>query len=193
MESAHADTWQNLLDRLHGGETAFQQARSELIEHACARLEKLTRRMLSNYPRLRRWEQTGDVLQNALVRLHRALESVQPESAAQFFGLAATQIRRELIDLSRHHFGPQGAAANHHSDGALADQAAFAGEPITLAEWTEFHEQVERLPEPERHVFHLLWYEGLSQIEVARLLGVTDRTIKNRWRSAKLHLQELLG
>jgi RNA polymerase sigma-70 factor (ECF subfamily) len=66
-------------------------------------------------------------------------------------------------------------------------------EPSTLAEWTDFHETVQLLPQAEREVFDLLWYEGLTQAEAAQVLGVTDRTVKNRWRSAKLELQRLLG
>jgi DNA-directed RNA polymerase specialized sigma24 family protein len=34
----------------------------------------------------------------------------------------------------------------------------------------------------------LLYYEGLSQDDAAKLLGVTTRTIKRRWQSAKLKL-----
>jgi RNA polymerase sigma-70 factor (ECF subfamily) len=138
-------------------------------------------------------------MQNALLRLHRSLATVQPDSPRQFYGLAAAHIRRELIDLSRHHFGPEGAAGKHHTDGAEQADGAVAlkqdasGEPTTLAEWTEFHEAVQRLPQAEREVFDLLWYEGLTQAEAAQLLGVTDRTVKNRWRSAKLELQRLLG
>jgi RNA polymerase sigma-70 factor (ECF subfamily) len=184
------------LERLRQGDEA---ARHEVITHACVRLEALTRRMLRLYPRLRRWEQTGDVLQNAILRLHRSLATVRPESPAQFYGLAAAQIRRELIDLARHHFGPEGAAAHHHTDGAEpADGPVMrkedpGGGPATLAEWTDFHEKVQRLPGAEREVFDLLWYEGLTQAEAATVLGVTERTVKNRWRSAKLGLRRLLG
>lgn len=179
--------------------TAFDQARDAVIQHASERLERLARRMLRNYPRLRRWEQTGDVLQNSIIRLHRSLAVVQPESVRQFYGLAATQIRRELIDLTRHHFGPQGEAARHHTDrhergdSALANYADRSGEPGSLAEWTEFHEAVQRLPDAEREVFDLHWYEGLDQKQVASILGVTDRTVKNRWRNAKLLLRGMLA
>ena len=65
------------LERLRDGDEA---ARSEVINHACQRLEALTRRMLRHYPRLRRWEQTGDVLQNAVLRLHRFLATVRPSA-----------------------------------------------------------------------------------------------------------------
>jgi RNA polymerase sigma-70 factor (ECF subfamily) len=176
------------------------QARERLLEHAGGRLERLTRKMLGRYPRLRRWEDTGDVLQNALLRLHRALGAVRPGSIREFFALAATQIRRELIDLSRHHFGPEGQARHHHTDpgGNAVPSAAEGrqdphGEPATLLEWAEFHEQVGRLPEAERETFELLWYQGLTQKEAAGLLGVTERTVKNRWRSAKLLLAGALG
>jgi RNA polymerase sigma-70 factor (ECF subfamily) len=67
------------------------------------------------------------------------------------------------------------------------------GEPATLAEWTDFHEKVQLLPEAEREVFDLLWYEGLTRAEAAQVLGVAERTVKNRWRNAKLELQRLLG
>jgi RNA polymerase sigma-70 factor (ECF subfamily) len=185
----------------HGDQAASEEARNEVVNHAAGRLEALTRKMLRHYPRLRRWEQTGDVLQNAVLRLHRSLATVRPESPAQFYGLAAAQIRRELIDLARHHFGPEGAAVHHHTDGAeragndgpLVNQEDSSGEPATLAEWTEFHEKVQRLPQAEREVFDLLWYEELTQGEAASALGVTERTVKNRWRSAKLELQRLLG
>jgi RNA polymerase sigma-70 factor (ECF subfamily) len=199
----HTAELQRWLEQLrHGPEADLAAARNAVLNHASDRLEKLTRRMLRNFPRLRRWEQTGDVLQNAVLRLHRSLAAIRPVSARQFYGLAAAQIRRELIDLTRHHFGPEGAAAHHHTDGIenasenredVSQHADVSGEPTSLAAWTEFHEKVQRLPEAEREVFDLLWYEGLNQQEAASLLGVTDRTVKNRWRSAKLLLQELLA
>jgi RNA polymerase sigma-70 factor (ECF subfamily) len=201
--NSHTAVLQHWLDQMRqGDEAAFQEARNQAISHAGGRLEELVRRMLRRYPRLRRWEQTGDVLHSAVLRLHRSLASVHPESARQFYGLAAAQIRRELIDLTRHHFGPEGPAAKHHTDGlsdAVSEEPAVAraadpsGEPADLAGWAEFHETVQSLPDTEREVFDLLWYEGLDQKAAATLLGVTDRTIKNRWRSAKLLLHRLLG
>jgi len=74
--------------------------------------------MLRNYPGVGRWVEASDVLQGSLLRLLRALESVQPESTRAFFGLAAEQKRRELLDLARHFYGPQGLGANHASVGA---------------------------------------------------------------------------
>src|ERR1700693_4790792 len=84
----HTAVLQRWLDQMRqGDETAFDDARNQTISHAEGRLEELTRRMLRRYPRLRRWEQTGDVLQNAVLRLHRSLAALRPESARQFAGL----------------------------------------------------------------------------------------------------------
>jgi RNA polymerase sigma factor (sigma-70 family) len=188
---------QSQLDRLRAGD---KTARDEIINHSCERLRRLTRKMLRGYPKLRRWEQTDDILQNALLRLHRSLAKVQPESVRQFLGLSATQIRRSLIDLARHHFGPEGQGAHHHTDvpgntaaGPVLNHPALSDEPASLEAWTEFHEAVEHLEEAEREVFNIIWYEGLTQTEAASILGVNERTVRRRWQSARVLLFESLN
>lgn len=150
--------------------------------------------MLKSYGHVQRWSDTDDVLQASLLRLHRALASVQPESVRKFYGLAATQIRRELIDLARSQYGPQGIGAKHDSDGGYACNRCEAPvEPVSLAAWTEFHEAVGALPETEKEVVSLLWYDGLNQSEAARVLGISLATLKRRWVSARLLLKDQLA
>lgn len=164
------------------------QAYAELLTLASTRLQKLARKMLWDFPRLRRWEQTDDVFQTAALRLHRSLSEVKPESVKDFLGLAATQIRRTLIDLARHHYGPEGQGANHET-GTHHEHPGQTDSPETLAAWAEFHEQVEQLPEPERETFQLLWYSGITQREAAELLGVSERTVLRRYYRARLQLR----
>lgn len=186
---------QNLIDQAQNGDAA---AHETLLNHACERLLRLTRKMFHGYPNLRRWEQTDDVFQNAMVRLHRALSEVQVESVKHFFHLAAVQVRRELLDLAKHHFGPEGAGANHHTDGQPADESGGslhdnAEEPEDLSTWSEFHAQVGKLPDDELEIVNLLYYDGLTQDEAARVLGISHRTLKRRWQSVKLKLHEVLN
>jgi RNA polymerase sigma factor (sigma-70 family) len=183
---------QGLIDLANRGDP---QARSLLLDHACERLLALTKRMLAGYPSVKRWEQTDDVFVNSMVRLHRALESVQPESVRHFFNLAGTQIRRELLDLKKHYFGKEGLGANHHTDHQPADEEggslqASAQEPEDLTMWSEFHERVEQLPDQLRETFNLLYYDGLTQEESATVLGVSVSTIKRRWQEARIQLHD---
>lgn len=187
---------QGWLERLRGGDPG---AADELLRHVSGRLQRLARQMLKGHPAVRRWVQTDDVLQGALLRLLRAVRTVQPGSMRDFFGLATQQIRRELIDLARHYYGPQGAGANHASHGPddgqphpAADPPDPAAEPGSLAEWREFHEKIDTLPEELREVVGLLFYQGLTQAEAASLLGVTVRTVQRRWNAALVRLHDTL-
>jgi RNA polymerase sigma factor (sigma-70 family) len=199
MPESGSDTT-DLVRRLNAGD---EQARKELIARACERLRRKTSQMLKGYAVVKRWEQTGDVLQNALIRLHRALADVTLESSSHFWNLAALQIRRELIDLAQHHLGPESFAANHRTDGppkvgdgqdeALESQPDENAEPSSLEEWVLFHEKVSKLPDIEREVFNHLYYVGLSQQETAHELGVSLRTVKRRWQSARYLLSKALS
>lgn len=187
------------LDRLRAGD---ESARDELLTIACQRLSRLARKMLRGYPGVRRWEQTDDVLQNAALRLCRGLKEIRPASVRGFINLAAMEIRRELIDLARHYGGPRGFGRHHinrsGSDGSggppgPADPGTDTDDPARLAAWTEFHDTVGTLPDEEKEVFDLLWYQGLPQAEAAALLGITERVVRYRWRSARLKVHRMLG
>jgi RNA polymerase sigma factor (sigma-70 family) len=157
--------------------------------------------MFRDFRRVHRWEDTDDVLNNALMRLYKALEAAPPESIQSFLRLAAHQIRRELIDLSRHYFGPEGHGANYSSNlpGKSNGGPGRDQEPITtsldsvkLVIWTEFHEKVEALPDDERAVFDLVWYQDMTQAEAAKVLNVSVPTVKRRWLAARTRLGRYL-
>ena len=189
---------QACIARMKAGDNA---AKNELLRSAYERLRGLARKMLrQDFPRLKNWEQTDDVLQNAALRLDRALGVVPVASAAEFFRLAASAIRRELLDLARHYQpcreaaagGASPWAASSGSSPSAADPSDSTYEPSRLEAWTEFHQQAEHLPEEEREVFDLLWYEGLEQSEAASFLGVPRATVQRRWLKARLRLKAIL-
>ncbi len=96
--------------------------------------------------------------------------------------------------MARHYYGAEGLGARHHTDGGKAVGAKSDDhlKPENLENWADFHEQVERLPDDQREVVNLLWYEGLSQPEAASVLGVSLATVKRRWQAARLVLYEKL-
>ena len=177
---------QGWIDRLQSGEPG---ARDDLLGHACERLRRLTRKMLRGYARLRRWEETDDVLNSAMLRLWTALQQVTPRTVREFYGLASLQIRRELLDLARHYYGPRGAGANHASG---LFEAADGGDSSALDDWREFHERVAQLPDEEREVVGLHYYQGLPHADIAEMLGVDLRTVQRRWQHARLLLHRMV-
>jgi RNA polymerase sigma-70 factor (ECF subfamily) len=187
---------QACLDRLRQGDAG---ARNDLIGVASARLTALTRKMFRDYDRLRAGGlETGDVCNNAVLRLWRALEQMTPASARDFYGLAALQIRRELLDLCRGRDGRSGdkrrPPESLPSDSVSEQpQGQETYDPQHLALWTEFHEAVEKLDLRERELVDLLWYQGLTQEEASEILGVDKSTVKRRWRSVRLMLAKVLG
>src|SRR4051812_6673254 len=120
MESPSMELVPYWITRLQLGDP---EARSRLIANAFEHLDRWTRRMLKDFPRVQRWEETSEVRQAALLRLNRALEQTQPATVRDFLRLAACEIRRELIDLARHDQGPQGLDTNHDRAGHLAGSA----------------------------------------------------------------------
>jgi RNA polymerase sigma factor (sigma-70 family) len=183
------------IKRMRDGDRA---ARDELTRRSLRRFEKLARKMLQAYPTVKRWEQTEDVVQNAMLRMLRALDTITPANTAAFFGLAAAQIRRELIDLARHYQGPLGQGANHDSVAGMTADGDRPGpadpeRPDELERWRAFHEAVEGLPVEEREVFGLTYYHGWQQAEIAALLQRDERTIRRYWQAACNRLRQELG
>jgi RNA polymerase sigma-70 factor (ECF subfamily) len=194
---------QGALDRFYAGDPA---SLNDLFAAANRRMERLAHTMLLN-DRIRAREDTADIVQEASVRLLRALPALRDdkerrvESSLQFFRLTACAMRRTLLDLGRHFTGTGGTGMSRENV-SLASASTWHGlEPVDdasnatdeLVQWCEFHERVEALPEELRDVFDLIWYDELTQEETARLLGVSIPTVKRRWRDAKLALIELLG
>jgi RNA polymerase sigma-70 factor (ECF subfamily) len=194
--SLHTTQLRRWVERIRAGDLA---AREEMLRAVHARLERLARKMLRRFPTVGRWEESGDLLQNAVLRLLRALEEVEPTSVRNFFGLAAEQMRRELLDLARRYRsqrinGPSHAADRERSDARVSspDPPAAEEDPDDLEKWCAFHEAVERLPVERREVVDLIYYHGWTQAEVAEHLCMSKRTVQRHWSAALLKLHALL-
>jgi RNA polymerase sigma factor (sigma-70 family) len=180
---------------MHAGDKA---ASDELLRLAGDRLERMARRMLRNFPNVRRCADSSDVFQEAVLRLLHSLRQLDraPASVHEFLGLAATHIRRELLDLAR-----RCSAAKRRGDVPLDaggseagfEPAAAVDDPDELERWRRFHEEVEKLPVEEREVISLRFYHGWAEAEIAELFGVSERTVRRRWAAGCARLSDALG
>ena len=140
--------------KLNSGDASV---RGELLNIACDRLLRLTSRLRSDFEGFLQDAEDGrsaeDVFQNASLRLYQALHDTPIKDVRHFYRLAATEIRRELIELCRH--------CQQLNDISRAGQepAEEAGNEIKRLSVDELrhsillHDSVEALPESEQEVF----------------------------------------
>jgi len=179
------------LERLAAGE---KSARNEILEICDQRMRVLSHRLLGKFAKVRRWDNTDDVAQNAAIRLHRALADTVPDSPRGLMGLMATQIQRELIDLARKHSGPHSWASNHDTNAGVkngacrveeASEGEHRDEAVPIERWEEFHAAIEGLPGDLREVFRMVWYLGLDREAAAKAMGCSVRTLGRMWAEAR--------
>jgi RNA polymerase sigma-70 factor (ECF subfamily) len=199
MEKQHEQGLADCLARLRAGEL---QAREDVIASAAERMRTIARRMLARFPNVRRWEDTDDVFQAAAMRLHRTLGQLSIDSPRDLLALAVLQIRRELLDLARSHAGPESYAA-HQGTNAIPGKGSDAGQIVeriedaattasSLDRWTRFHRAIDELPADLREVFQLVWFMHADQKTIAATIGCSERTVKARWRAARLAIRSAL-
>jgi RNA polymerase sigma-70 factor (ECF subfamily) len=175
------------------------EARDDLIAIVLPVMTDMAHGMLARFPNVRRWNETGDVVQNAALRLHRSLASIHPASDRDFLNFAAVHIRRELLDLARKYAGRESFASHHetHSirsaDGIRSKIDSVAddrGDDPDLDRWARMHEAAGDLPDEHREVFHLRMYAGLSPDEIADALDCSTKTVHRRWAAATTFIEE---
>lgn len=168
-------------------------ASDRLIDACVERLRHLTQKLLRRYPGVRRFDDTDDVFQGAMLRLHRAIVQMASagESPRSLMALGAMQIHRELVDLTRRYSAPSSYESNRGTnvfeaaDGPryFIDSAAVEEPPPDR--WEQFHLAIERLSPEQKEVFRLVWYLGADQRTIASIMGCSERTVKNYWRDAR--------
>ncbi|MBI2759970.1 MAG: sigma-70 family RNA polymerase sigma factor [Chloroflexi bacterium] len=115
------------------------------------------------------------------------------ENRRHFFGAAARAVQQVLIDKAR--------AANALRRGGglrrvdlVSDTALVAADgaaPGDTTDWEGLHHalsELDRLDEREAEVVRLKFFAGLSEAEIAGLLGVDERTVSRDWRHARAWL-----
>jgi len=135
--------------------------------------------------------QTTALVNEAYMKLMNSSQ-VDWQSRAQFFALAATLMRRILVDFARQRrFQKRGGAAMQVAfDKALAVPQQRAADLVALDDALE---SLAKLDERKSRVVELRFFSGLTIEETAAALGVSTDTVKREWKMAKLWLKRELS
>ncbi|HEY0658587.1 MAG TPA: ECF-type sigma factor, partial [Pyrinomonadaceae bacterium] len=131
--------------------------------------------------------QTTALINEAYLKLIEQ-KSVGWETRSHFCAVAATMMRRILIDYARtKHRVRRGGV---HEDLPL-EAALTVAVSDTDFDLLELDEALTRLADKEAHlakIVELRFFSGLDVVETAKVLGVSESTVKRDWQMAKAWL-----
>ncbi len=135
--------------------------------------------------------QTTALVHEAYLKLNKQ-KNVSWESRSHFFGVAATMMRRILIDYAKtkHRIRRGGI----HSDLPL-ETALTISASETDFDLLALDEALNRLAERDAHlakIVELRFFSGLNVVETAEVLGISESTVKRDWQMAKAWLHREL-
>jgi RNA polymerase sigma factor (TIGR02999 family) len=182
MTSQHPKDVTQLLLAWNGGDRA---ALDRLIPLVYEELRRAARRYM-------RRERTGHTLQTtALVnevymRLIDA-ENVRWQDRAHFFAISAQLMRRVLVDSARRRqqLKRGGALQQVTLDEALM---IASDRDLDLVALDEALNALASLDQRQSQVVEMRFFGGLTEDEIAEVLGVSPRTVRNDWTVAKAWL-----
>jgi RNA polymerase sigma-70 factor (ECF subfamily) len=135
--------------------------------------------------------QTSDLIHEAYFRLINQ-QDVHWQNRLHFFAIAAQQMRRILVDHAR----SRQAAKRGGSDIRLPLEEAMGVSPAQGLDFVALDEALTRLAEidsQQSQVVELRFFSGLSVEETAKVLGISERTVKRDWHVAKAWLRRELS
>jgi RNA polymerase sigma factor (TIGR02999 family) len=109
------------------------------------------------------------------------------QGRAHFLAMAATTIRRVLIDHARLHYA--GKRGGDRKPITLPDGlAAVTSDPLELMTLDEAMKKLRVVSSRQCDVVECRFFGGLSVEETALVLGFSERTVKTDWRMARAWL-----
>lgn len=187
---------QELLSQLQLGENV-ETIKKQLVALAYSRLRILAHKMLNSYNRHAIDEETEGLVAEAYLRLDRSLDDLQPETVRQFFGLAALQMRRHLLDKLRSIHG-RGQVKRPKVSSLNSNEASSPGLEIAmetpLTPWSaiDILEALDELDERERDCLTMQHWYGFTHQEIANLLQLSTKTVQRSCNMAIIKLNDRL-
>ncbi len=178
----------DLLRRAQNGENdalraVFDVTYEELRRMARNRLRPVKRDALLD---------TTSLVHECFMRFANA-QQLRVEDRVHFFRYAGQVMRSVIVDLARASLAERrGGAANHVTLNTAIAESTHAGEEQIL----RVHDALDELAQFDERlvrVVEMRYFAGMTEIEVAEALGLTERTIRRDWEKAKLLLAKALA
>lgn len=193
-----------LLARHQSGEPT---ARQKLVEWVDRWQRERVSAALNGFRAVRRWYESGDVLNDLLIRTYLELAHWRPATISEFLGRVRRWVRNTLVDLWRSAYGPLGHAAHHQSSARRSDTDGSCmvlggptddgSDPGGAAESAEMSllllEKISQLPVDQQEAVELRFWQGMTRPEVAEAMNIPLVKVNRLLSRARRRLGEELG
>jgi RNA polymerase sigma factor (TIGR02999 family) len=177
--------------------TALLRDASEGDQNALDRLMPLVygelRKIAASYLRQERKDHTLQptaLVHEAYLRLTNQRDMAW-QNRAHFFGIAAQMMRRILVDHARKRQAAKRDASAWKVATAEVDGGAESAPELLALD--RALEELEKIDPQQAKIVELRFFGGLTVEETAEVAGISPRTVKREWRTAKAWLRSEIG
>jgi RNA polymerase sigma factor (TIGR02999 family) len=134
---------------------------------------------------------TSFLVHEAYLRFQR-VGQLEINDRQHFLAYASTALRSVVVDFVRRRAADQrgGDVAHVTLNTEVAQSLGVPDEEVL-----DVHEALDKLAEIDARlvqVVEMRYFAGLTELEIAEALGVSDRTVRRDWERARLMLAEIL-
>lgn len=165
---------------------------SQLWSDCYANLKALARNRLRLSSGFTLLDPTGLVHQSYLRLIEAGTTGINAGTRAQFFAYASRVMRSVIVDLARERSSQKRGSGEvlrlntRIIEGAIVDD----DDPLFVSDALD----TLRLREPRlAQVVEMRFFGGLTEVEIAELLGVSERTVRADWQKARVLMRMLLS
>jgi RNA polymerase sigma factor (TIGR02999 family) len=151
------------------------------------------RRLAHHYMRGERADHTlqATALVNEVYLRMAGIDALQWRDRAHFFAMAATLMRRVLVDYARQR--GRGKRGGGVSVTSLDDNLVGPQSSVDIVALDQALERLTAADPQQGRIVELRFFAGLSVEETAEALAISPATVKRDWATAKLWLFHALG
>ncbi len=178
------DELKDLLRRAQGGDDA---AKEQLFAVAYSELRSLARAQLLREGGRNTLLDTTVLVHESWLRFHNA-GALTGTERGHFFSYAGQVMRSVIVDFARKRQAQRrgGDADNVSMSAQLGDNVRVHDDEVIQVD--EALEALQKVDERLVRIVEMRYFAGMTEKEVAAVLGVADRTVRRDWTKARLLL-----
>lgn len=165
---------------------------SRLWSDAYQTLKTLAHSRLRSSSQFTLLDATGLVHQSYLRLIEAGTTELQAGTRAQFFAYASSVMRSVIVDLARERLAQKrGSGEVLRLDTRMIESAIVDDDdPLFVSDALDSLRQREpRLAE----IVEMRFFGGLTEVEIAEVLGLSERTVRGDWQKARVLMRMLLS